>query len=247
MRRAVLHLVTPLVWRIPGHGARKLHGFARAEQGSRIDLLQAAHRTASGPRRALYLRHALDETRHASMFWRRSTELRLAAGLAPLPPPVADTERLFERLGERRFLAFVHRGERRGRQQFERYARHFDRRGDARTRALFDAILVDERRHEGYTRALLVELAGGERAARAALRWAALWEAWRTWRRAGRAAATAVYTVAMIAIYLVAGLVAAIAVRAAAVRRPRLHAAWQLPPAPPAAAPAAAPAVREVS
>ena len=36
MRRAVLHLVTPLVWRIPGHGARKLHGFAKAEQGSRM-------------------------------------------------------------------------------------------------------------------------------------------------------------------------------------------------------------------
>ena len=246
MRRAVLHLVTPLVWRIPGHGARKLHGFAKAEQGSRIDLLQAAHRTASEPRRVLYLRHALDESRHAAMFWRRSTDLRVADGLAPLPPPVADTERLFERLGERRFLAFVHRGERRGRQQFERYARYFERRGDARTRALFDAILVDERRHERYTRELLVELAGGERAARAELRWAALWEAWRTWRRAGRAAASAIYAAAMIAIYLVAGLIAGIAVRVTAVRRARVHAAWQLPPAPPAAPPAA-PAVREVS
>jgi hypothetical protein len=244
MRRAVLHLVTPIVWRIPGHGARKLHGFAKAEQGSRIDLLQAAHRTASEQRRALYLRHALDESRHAGMFWRRSTDLRVAVGLSPLPPPVADTEQLFERLGERRFLAFVHRGERRGCQQFERYARHFDRRGDTRTRALFDAILIDERRHESYTRALLVELAGGERAARADLRWAALWEAWRTWRRAGRAAASAVYAVAMIAIYLVAGLVAAIAVRAAA-RGARAHAAWQLPPAP-TAAPAVAPVAREV-
>lgn len=147
-----------------------------------------------------------------------------------------------------RFLAFVHRGERRGREQFERYARHFDRRGDTRTRALFDAILVDERRHERYTRALLVELAGGERAARAALRRAALWEAWRTWRRAGRALASAIYAVAMIAIYLVAGLVAAIAARATTARRARPHAAWQLPPAP-ARAPAAAatPAIREVS
>jgi rubrerythrin len=248
VRRVVLHLVTPIVWRIPGHGARKLYGFAKAEQGSRIDLLQAAHRTASEPRRALYLRHALDESRHAAMFWRRSTDLRIAAGRPPFPPPVADTERLFERLGERRFLAFVHRGERRGRAQFERYARHFGRRGDARTRALFDAILADERRHEGYTRALLVELAGGERAARAELRRAALWEAWRTWRRVGRALAGAIYAAAMIAIYLVAGLVAAIAARAVAARRVRPHAAWQLPPAP-AAAPAAAAtrAAREVA
>jgi len=223
MRSAVLRLVTPIVWRVPGHGARKLYGFARAEQGSRIDLLHAAHRTTSGARRVLYLRHALDETRHAQMFWRRSTDLRLAAGTAPYPPPAADTERLFERLGELRFLAFVHRGERRGRQQFERYAAHFGDRGDARTRSLFEAILGDEHRHERYTRELLVELAGSERAAQAELRRAALWEAWRTWRRAGRVIATAIYTLAMIAIYLVAGSIAAVT------RLRRRPVRWQLP------------------
>ena len=229
MRSIVLRLVTPIVWRVPGHGARKLYGFARAEQGSRIDLLQAAHRTTSAARRVLYLRHALDETRHAAMFWRRSTDLRTAAGRAPFPPPVADTERLFERLGELGFLAFVHRGERRGRQQFERYAEHFGARGDARTRALFEAILTDEHRHESYTRGLLVELAGGERAARAALRRATLWEAWRTWRRAGRTLATLVYTVAMIGIYVVAGLVA---VTASVATRRNQRVGWKLPASP---------------
>jgi rubrerythrin len=223
LRHALVRLVTPLVWRVPGHGARKLQGFARAEQASRIDLLQAAQRTASLPRRALYLRHALDETRHAGMFWRRSTELRLEARRAPFTPPVADTEDLFERLGERRFLAFVHRGERRGREQFTLYARHFGARGDARTAALFEAILIDERRHESYTRELLVELAGGERAARAELRWAALWEAWRMWRRAGRALAAAIYTLAMTAIYLVTGPIAALGLRAL-----RRRSRWQL-------------------
>jgi len=224
MRRALVRLVTPIVWRVPGHGARKLYGFAGAEQGSRIDLLQAAHRTTSQQRRALYLRHALDEARHAGMFWRRSTDLRVAEGRAPFPPPRADTEDLFERLGELRFLAFVHRGEQRGRRQFELYARHFDRRGDARTRTLFEAILSDEHRHEGYTRELLVELAGSERAARAELRRAALWEAWRSWRRAGRALAGAIYTLAMIAIYLVAGPIAAVAARLT-----RRRSGWQLP------------------
>jgi hypothetical protein len=179
LRHALVRLVTPLVWRVPGRGARKLYGFARAEQASRIDLLLAAQRTASLPRRALYLRHALDKTRHAAMFWRRSTELRLDEHRAPFTPPVADTEDLFERLGERRFLAFVHRGERRGREQFELYARHFGERGGPRTEALFQAILVDERRHESYTCGLLVALAG-EPAARSELRRAALWEAWRT-------------------------------------------------------------------
>jgi hypothetical protein len=126
-----------------------------------------------------------------------------------------------------RFLAFVHRGEQRGRRQFERYAAHFEARGDARTRQLFEAILTDEHRHERYTRELLVELAGSERAARAELRRAALWEAWRMWRRAGRTLATAIYTLAMIAIYLVAG---AIAVTAAFAARRRQRTGWQLPP-----------------
>ena len=239
-RRALVRLVTPVVWRVPGHGARKLQAFARAEQGSRIDLLHAAQRTPSLQRRALYLRHALDETRHAAMFWRRGNEL---AG-APQPPPAADTEQLFERLGERRFLAFVHRGERRGRQQFELYARHFAARGDARTEALFGAILVDEQRHEAYTRELLVELCGGEQGARAELRAIALWEAWRTWRRAGRAIAAALFALAMTAVYLVAGPIAAVAARLRSPARTRA-ARWQLAaPAeepPPAGAAAEAP------
>jgi len=217
IRRAVVRAVTPIVWRVPGHRARKLYGFARAEQGSRIDLLHAAQRTPSLARRALYLRHAVDETRHAGMFWRRANELRPG-----FTPPVADTERLFERLGETRFLAFVHRGEQRGREQFELYQRHFAGRGDARTEALFQAILVDEERHERYTRELLVELAGGERAARKALRRVALWQAWRTWRRAGRVLANGLFVLAMTAIYLVCGPVAALGSRLR--RRPRAFA-----------------------
>ncbi len=200
----LVRLVTPLVWRVPGHGARKLFGFARAEQGSRIDLLQAARLTTSLGRRAQYLRHAADETRHAALFARRSTELRTDAGKAGYGPPIADTEDLFERLGEVRFLAFVHRGEARGRRQFEVYAQHFASRGDVRTEQLFRGILADEARHEDYTRTLLVELTGSEEAARTELRRAALWEAWRTWRRAGRAIAGLVFALAMSVVYLVA-------------------------------------------
>ena len=215
--RPMLHLVTPIVWRIPGHGARKLHGFARAEQASRIDLLQAARLTTSTTRRAAYLRHAIDETRHAQIFSRRAGELRGQA----FDPPIADTDELFERLGERRFLAFVHRGERRGREQFELYARHFAQRGDARTEAMFAAILVDERRHESYTLALLVELAGGEPAARRELRRAAIWDAWRHWRRAGRWLAQVVFVLAMSVVYLVAAPITALIARAAEPRAER--------------------------
>lgn len=200
----LVRLVTPIVWRVPGHGARKLFGFARAEQASRIDLLQAARLTTSLTRKALYLRHAADETRHAVLFARRSTELRTEAGKASYGPPIADTEDLFERLGEVRFLAFVHRGEARGRRQFEVYARHFTACGDVRSAQLFEGILADEARHEDYTGKLLVELAGSDAAARTELRRAALWEAWRTWRRAGRAIAGLVFTLAMSVVYLLA-------------------------------------------
>ena len=227
--RPLLHLVTPIVWRIPGHGARKLAGFARAEQGSRLDLLQAARLTTSLARRALYLRHAVDETRHAQMFTRRAAELREAEGRIPLGPPHADTEDLFVRLGERRFLAFVHRGERRGRQQFELYARHFGRRGDARTEAMFEAILGDEHRHERYTRELLVELCG-EAGAASELRRAAAWEAWRTWRRAGRWLASRMFAITMTAVYLIAAPLTALAAFAGRGRARRTRRAqWLLP------------------
>src|SRR5262245_62042010 len=121
-------LTSPLVWRLPGHDAKKLFGFARAEHGSMIDLRAAAALTESVTRRALYLRHAMDESRHATMFSRRSAELRRMRGQPAFGAPSADTERLFERLGEVGFLAFVHRGERRGRAQFEAYRDYFARR-----------------------------------------------------------------------------------------------------------------------
>ncbi len=202
MSALVAKIVNPLVWRIPGHGARKLFSFSLAEHGSMLDLTAAARLATCPERRALYLRHMLDETRHARMFALRSAELRAEAGAVSLGFPKADFENLFERLGEVGFLAFVHRGERRGRAQFETYRDWFAANGDNKTRALFEAIVRDEKRHETYTRALLVEVAGGERAARVKLRRAALWEAWRNWRRLGRFGAEKLYFAIMLALYV---------------------------------------------
>lgn len=213
MNALVARIVNPVVWRMPGHGARKLYSFSLAEHGSMLDLKAAARLTPSAARSAAYVLHLLDETRHARMFSARSAELRRAEGKPSLGFPNADTEALFERLGEVRFLAFVHRGECRGRQQFETYRDWFARNGDVKTRALFDAIVKDELRHETYTRELLVELAGGEAGARRELAKAALWEAWRTWRRFGRFFAERLYFVVMVAIYSMVGLFTAIGVR----------------------------------
>lgn len=205
-------LLVPLAWRVPGHAARMLHGFACAEHGSMIDLHAAANLTPSPERRALYLRHAQDERRHAAMFARRAAELWRApegarggvnrARRPPLGPVIADTEHLFERLGELGFLAFVHVGEARGRAQFEAHLRTCRRLGDARTAALLETVGADEASHEGYSRALLVALAGGEHAARRALRRARAWEAWRLFRRAGRAVSSRVYTALMLVLFV---------------------------------------------
>jgi hypothetical protein len=216
-------ILNPIVWRLPGRPARKLYSFARAERGSMIDLMQAARTTQSAVRAAMYLRHAADEARHARLFAQRSAELRRAHGVEPLGEVRADTEALFERLGERDFLAFVHRGERRGRAQFETYRDYFVHRGADEDAALFEGIIADERRHEAYTRELLVELAGSEAAARAAMRRMGRWEAWRTWRRAGRGLAQWVYAIAMCAVYVLAMPMAVLVRAVRPVRR-----GWQL-------------------
>ena len=226
MRALVARLVNPFVWRIPRNGARKLFNFSLAEHGSMLDLFAAARMTASYDRKVAYLRHALDERRHAQMFATRSAELRRKDNLEVLGFPNADTEQLFENLGEVAFLAFVHRGEKRGREQFEMYRDWFASQNDNRARAFFDGIIRDEQRHEDYTRALLAELAGGEKVARKELRRAAAWEAWRTWRRVGKSAADAAYFLLMVSLYPLLAPFSAIA----AITRPS-RTCWVLPSA----------------
>jgi hypothetical protein len=217
-------LFGPWAFATPARRAAKLYGFALAEHESMLELREAAALAVEPARRALYLRHALDEARHATMFWRRSAELRRELGAEGPPPLRPSSEGLFGRLGEVGFLAFVHRGERRGRGQFEAWRDALGRRGsDAKTAALLDTVLADERRHETYTLELLRELAG--EGAHRELRRAARWEAWRLWRRAGRFLALGLYALAMFALYaLVTPL--ALAVRARARREPK---GWREP------------------
>jgi hypothetical protein len=215
----LLRMLNPLVWRRPGHGARKLHGFALAEHGSLLDLQLAARLTPSPVRAAAYLRHADDEARHAQMFGKRAKQLAQAAAIPSLGPAQADCEQLFANLGELDFLAFVHRGEARAIVQFRSYIAYFESSGRERDASLFSTIIADETRHAEYTRALLLELAGDEATARKALRRVARWEAGRTWLRAGRFLAERIYVAAMLIVYVLSAPLALLVRRARPVPR----------------------------
>ena len=203
LRGALARLTSLVVWRSLKHTAAKLHGFALAEQGSAIDLSMAAQLATDPERAASYLQHAMDESRHAMMFQRRAGELAVKRGMPSYGAPRADVDHLYGMLGEIDFLAFVHRGERRARTQFEVYARYFETHDDAKTASVFARVLEDERRHEQYTYEVLVRLSGSEAAARRALRRSARWELRRTWLRHGRALSSRVFTLGMWLLYLV--------------------------------------------
>ncbi len=198
-RALIARILAPVTFASRRRIARQLFKFALAEQESMLELRAAAAQCSSPERRAQYLRHALDEERHASMFAAHAADIRRSLGLPGWGAPRTGSEDLFERLGEVRFLAFVHRGERRGRVQFEVYARYFAARGDDKLRALFQALVADEREHERYTLAYLAELSGD---AGAELRWVGAWEALRAWRRLGQASARVFYVASMTLLYL---------------------------------------------
>ena len=195
-------LLDPILTRMPAHTARRMMAFARAEQSSMLDLHEAAALCGNAERAAMYIRHALDEARHARMFSQRSAEIRKQLGQPPPSPLFADTDNLFEKLGEIGFLAFVHRGEKRAHRQFLVHIRQYKRNGDEKTAALLQTVLADEKRHESYTKTLLIELCGSEAKAKAALRKVAAWEAWQLWRRAGRSISGILYTLLMSLLYL---------------------------------------------
>lgn len=188
-----------LIARRPSFAARALARFAKAEQGSMLTLRWAAAHVESVERRAIYLDQALEEQRHARLFSRRSAELGGAFGAEPSVK--TDAEDLFERLGEVRFLAFLHRGERRAVEEFAYYRDAFMRAGDATTAALFAEIVEEERHHQDYPLALIQALDPAPGAASRARRFVALWESWRSFRRLGRSLAESAYYAGMWCLY----------------------------------------------
>lgn len=157
-------LLRPLhrwVWADPHRRAQKLLLFAETEADGGRDLARASELTSDGLLRRLYLRHALDEQRHAEMFRVRGRELlrslersgdrSQANWLTPGERGLDDLQ--VEREKDDTLLAFLHLSERAAAERFAVYSDVLEI--DPPTRQVFQAILKDEAFHMNYTYAQL--------------------------------------------------------------------------------------------
>jgi len=153
------------VWADPHRRAQKLLLFAETEADGGRDLARASELTDDGLLRRLFIRHALDEQRHAEMFRQRGRAL-----LRSLPPPANGRASTFqanwlapgergrgdlrvERERDASLLAFLHLSERAAAQRFAAYSDVVS--ADPETRDVFRSILRDEAFHMNYTVAQL--------------------------------------------------------------------------------------------
>jgi len=158
------------VWVDPVRRYRTLQSFSETEEDGGKDLMTAAKRVSDPDLRTHLLRHADDERRHAEMFRRRAAEVRdLAADTAAPGGDVSEraydlsgarpgleldahgffNAGLCEELGEVAYVAMLHVAEQRAAALFEMHSALNEH--DPETKAVFDAILKDEKYHVSYT------------------------------------------------------------------------------------------------
>ena len=195
----VLRPVHAWVWLDPHRRARKLLRFAETEADGARDLSRAAELTADPLLRRLFLRHAEDELRHASLF--RARGRALLNGLPPRGPKgfeanwLAPGERGLDDLRVDRerdasLLAFLHLSEKAAARRFALYMQVLFH--DPATRDVFDDVLHDEAFHMSYTHTQLDRVAAPRSRAR-------LWQAragrlWKAYLRTAAALASVVGT-----------------------------------------------------
>jgi rubrerythrin len=215
-------LLTPLhrlIWTDAHRRALKLLRFAETEEDGGRDLARAAELTADSSLRRLFLRHAEDEQRHATLFRRRGRELlrggprssRFEANwLAPGERGLDDLR--VESESDESLLAFLHLSEKAAAGRFAIYGQVLD--CDPDTRAMFARILEDEAFHMSYTRKQLARLSPRKQGLH-------LWLAragrlWRTYLRIAGALASVLGTLMLgLQYFLLLPLFALLAKRAA--------------------------------
>ena len=147
-------------WRKASHQAYLMSKFAATEQGSSYDMLSAIENTQYPELKHKYLHHAIDEARHARLFRSRAFALgvdreqaaRIDIGYLH-DNGIVGGETLCERLGEHKFLAFVHDAENRGLEHFLIYLN--SPHTDAQTKEALQGITKDEHFHRAYSKAAL--------------------------------------------------------------------------------------------
>ena len=211
------------VWKEEARRARKLLAFAATEADGGRDLARAAEVTPDALLRRLYLRHAMDEQRHADLFSRRARDI-----LAALPRDasprfqanwLAPGERGLDDLrvsegGDESLLAFLHLSEKAAAGRFALYREVLEK--DRATHELFGLILRDETFHMNYTRSQLCRVAPERHRAR-------LWRArasrlWKAYLRVAVGLAGILGRVMLLAQYFIVLPVFAILARRAARR-----------------------------
>ena len=169
------------IWRDVDRRARKLLHFAETEAEGGRHLAHAAELTGDPILRRLFLRHALDEERHAALFRGRGQKLRRAraagattgrktgdktAGfdadwLAPGERGLASESGLDRlqvgEMSDSALLAFLHLSEKAAAERFALYGEMLE--DDPETRAVFGDVLRDEVFHMTYTRTQLTRVA----------------------------------------------------------------------------------------
>lgn len=204
-------LLGQVSWRLRNGPQRMLTSFSQAERGSFYDMLAAAEQTERRELRRRYIEHALDESRHAGLFLDRVRQLgsadRTQAVLADsaylADKGIVGDETLFERLGEQRFLAFVHVAEADAVEQFHTYLSMG--LPDPETDRMLRGILKDEAFHVAYTRAALEPYIadGNEAQVRWDLRWVRWHRLWEGWKRFSHRIGTFMSTLWLGVLYLV--------------------------------------------
>ncbi|WP_293903324.1 ferritin-like domain-containing protein [Phenylobacterium sp.] len=163
---SALSAVHWLIWRDPRRRAENLLRFAEVEADGGRDLVRAAEVTRDPVLRKLFLKHALDEQRHADLFRSRGLALirtlprDTASGIAAnwLTPGERGLDDLrVEEEGDAALLAFLHLSEASAAREFANYIAVLG--ADPPTRTVFENVLHDETFHMTYTRAQLDRVA----------------------------------------------------------------------------------------
>ncbi len=157
------------VWSDARRRAAKLLGFAATEADSGRDMARAAECTGDGLLRRIYLRHSLDEQKHARLFTSRARAIYAALDAAAAEPSASAFEGNWFSPGERgldalevdqetdaSLLAFLFLSERAGARRFVVYRDVLE--SDPATRDVFGVVLPDETFHTNYSYAQLRRL-----------------------------------------------------------------------------------------